>query len=132
MDGWHDNCPQAPALPDSGYFLKSVSRLVPNGWVGLKSFGYRCHFRAFQLELDTLDTQNIGNGPVVEELQPLEVGRISEIPGNSTKKSSKIIILCSSIEKLSFSKPFRDLPKSVSLISVNFFTHPNASYGCYI
>ena len=52
-----------------GIFLKSASRLVPDGWVGLKSFGYRCHFRAFQLELDTLDTQNIGNGPVVEELQ---------------------------------------------------------------
>ena len=62
-------------------FLKSASGLLPDGWVGLKSFGYRCHFRAFQLELDTLDTQNIGNGPVVEELQPLEVGRI---PENST------------------------------------------------
>ena len=64
-----------------GIFLKSASRLVPDGWVGLKSFGYRCHFRAFQLELDTLDTQNIGNGPVVEELQPFEVGRIPEKSG---------------------------------------------------
>ena len=68
-----------------GIFLKSASRLVPDGWVGLKSFGYRCHFRAFQLELATLDTQNIGNGPVVEELQPFEVGRIS-IKSNGFKQ----------------------------------------------
>ena len=70
-----------------GIFLKSASRLVPDGWVGLKSFGYRCHFRAFQLELATLDTQNIGNGPVVEELQPLEVGRIPKISGKSELSS---------------------------------------------
>ena len=57
-----------------GIFLKSASGLVPDGWVGLKSFGYRCHFQAFQLELDTLDTQNIGNGPVVAKLQPCGVG----------------------------------------------------------
>ena len=54
-------------------FLKSASGLVPDGWVGLNSFGYRCHFRAFQLELDTLDTQNIGNGSVVAKLQLFEV-----------------------------------------------------------
>ena len=60
-----------------GIFLKSASRLVPDGWVGLKSFGYRCDFRAFQIKLDILDTQNFGNGPVVEELQPFEVGVIS-------------------------------------------------------
>ena len=71
-----------------GIFRKSASRLVPDEWVGLTGFGYRCHFRAFQLELDTLDTQNIGNGPVVEELQPLEVGRISEIPQKSNLSSS--------------------------------------------
>ena len=64
-----------------GIFLKSASGLVPDGWVGLKSFGYRCHFRAFQLKLDILDTQNFGNGPVVEELQPFEVGAISKNPG---------------------------------------------------
>ena len=69
-----------------GIFPKSASRQVPVGWVGLKSFGYRCHFRAFQLELDTLDTQNIGNGPVVEELQPFEVGRIS-IKSNGFKQT---------------------------------------------
>ena len=71
-----------------GIFLKSASRLVPDGWVGLKSFGYRCHFRAFQLELDTLDTQNIGNGPVVAKLQPFGVGKISEISGKSELSSA--------------------------------------------
>ena len=60
-----------------GIFLKSASGLVPDGWVELKSFGYRCYFRAFQIKLDILDTQNFGNGPVVEELQPFEVGAIS-------------------------------------------------------
>ena len=64
-----------------GIFLKSASGMVPDKWVGLKSFGYRCHFRAFQLKLDILDIQNFGNGPVVEELQPFEVGAISGISG---------------------------------------------------
>ena len=64
-----------------GIFLKSASGLVPDGWVELKSFGYRCYFRAFQIKLDILDTQNFGNGPVVEELQPFEVGAISKNPG---------------------------------------------------
>ena len=89
-----------------GIFLKSASGLVPDGWVELKSFGYRCDFRAFQIKLDILDTQNFGNRPVVEELQPFEVGVISknpEIPrlcrrksmenqGKMSKKSSKILI----------------------------------------
>ena len=56
-------------------FLKSASRLVPDGWVGLKSFGYRCDFRAFQIKLDILDTQNFGNGPVVAKLQLFEDAR---------------------------------------------------------
>ena len=64
-------------------FLKSASRLVPDGWVELKSFGYRCDFRAFQIKLDILDTQDFGNGPVVEELQPFEVGAISKNSGKS-------------------------------------------------
>ena len=72
-----DGVVQMVQVPSFGIFLKSASRLVPDGWVGLKSSGYRCHFRAFQLKLFILDTQNIGNGPVVEELQPLAVGRIS-------------------------------------------------------
>ena len=59
-----------------GIFLKSASRLVPDGWVELKSFGYRCDFRAFQIKLDILDTQNFGNGPVVEELQLFEVEQL--------------------------------------------------------
>ena len=70
-----------------GIFLKSASRLVPDGWVELKSFGYRCDFRAFQIKLDILDTQNFGNGPVVEELQLFEVGMISKISGKSRLSS---------------------------------------------
>ena len=60
-----------------GIFLKSASRLVPDGWVGLKSSGGRYHFWAFQLELDILDTKNIGIGSVGTKLQMFEVGRIS-------------------------------------------------------
>ena len=54
-----------------------------DGWVELTSFGYRCHFWAFQIKLDILDTQNFGNGSVVEELQPFDVGAISKNPGKS-------------------------------------------------
>ena len=64
-------------------FLKSASRLLPDGWVGFTSFDNRCHFRAFQIELDTLGTKNFGIGPVVKELQVFEVGRILENSGES-------------------------------------------------
>ena len=63
-----------------GIFLKFASRLVPDGWVELKSFGYRCYFRAFQVQLDILDTKNIGNGPVVAKLQLFEVAQFSKNP----------------------------------------------------
>ena len=66
-----------------GIFLKSASRLVPDGWVGPTSFDNRCYFRTFQLELDILDTKNFGIGPVVKELQLFAVGRILENPGAS-------------------------------------------------
>ena len=71
--------------PDSsfGIFLKSASRLLPDGWVELKSAGCRGHFRTFQFELDILDTKNFGIGSVVKKLQLLEVGRISENIGKS-------------------------------------------------
>ena len=48
--------------------------LGTHGWVELKISGCRCHFRAFQLELDTLDTKNFGIGLVGTKLQPCEVG----------------------------------------------------------
>ena len=73
--------PLSNGLPYSAHyrlFQKTPGRLVPDGWVGPKSSGCRCHFRAFQLKLFILDIQNFGNGPVVKKLQPLEVGRISE------------------------------------------------------
>ena len=65
--------------------MKSASRLLPDGWVGLKSSGYRCHFRAFQLKLFILDTRNFGNGSVVQKLQLFEVARISEFFGRPEK-----------------------------------------------
>ena len=55
-------------------FLKSASRLVPDGWVGLKRSSDRCHFWTFELELDTLDVKNIGIGSVGTKLQLCEVG----------------------------------------------------------
>ena len=73
-------------------FVKSVSRLLPDGWVGLKSSGYRCHFRAFQLKLFILDTRNFGNGSVVQKLQLFEVARISEFFGRPEKKSRNVNI----------------------------------------
>ena len=53
---------------------KSASRLVPDGWVGLTNSSDKYNFRCFQLELDILDTKNIGNGLVVTKLQLFEVG----------------------------------------------------------
>ena len=70
---------QVGQAPGFGIFPKSASRLVGDGWVGPTGFGYRCHSRTNQLELDILD-QNFGNGPVVEELRLFEVGRILENP----------------------------------------------------
>ena len=113
-----------------GIFLKSASRLVPDGWVGLKSFGYRCHFRAFQLELDTLDTQNIGNGPVVEELQPLEVGRIPGISGKS-QLSSVSAGMGNSWQWFVFIQ-FWDPQKVFAQFFIFFITRLNTSYGLYI
>ena len=49
-------------------FPKFASRLLPDGWVGLKSSGCRCHFRAFQLELDIVGTKNFEIGPVVKKV----------------------------------------------------------------
>ena len=61
-------------IPGFGIFLKSVSRLVPDEWVGLKSSSGRCHFWTFQLELDILDTKDIDIGSVDTKLQLFEVG----------------------------------------------------------
>ena len=72
--------------PESS-FVKSASRLLPDGWVGLKSLGYRCHFRAFQLELNILDTRNFGNGSAVQTLQLFEVAPISYFFGRLKKKT---------------------------------------------
>ena len=58
-------------------FLKFTSRLLPDGWVELKISGCRCHFRAFQLELDNLGTKQFEIGSVVKKLQLFEVGQNS-------------------------------------------------------
>ena len=81
----HQGVRGGASRPDSsfGIFLKSASRLLPDGWVELKSAGCRGYFRTFQLELDILDTKNFGIGSVVKKLQLLEVGRISENIGKS-------------------------------------------------
>ena len=63
-------------------FQKTPGRLVPDGWVGPKSSGCRCHFRAFQLKLFILDIQNFGNGPVVKKLQLFENAKFSKNPKN--------------------------------------------------
>ena len=55
-------------------FLKSASRLLPDGCVGLEIFSCRCDFRVFQLELDILGTENIEIGSVGTKLQLFEVG----------------------------------------------------------
>ena len=85
-----------------GIFPKSASRLVPDGWVELNRFGYRYDFRAFQLELDILGTQNFGNRPVVEELRPFEVGVISknpEIPRLCIEIARKSCYFCPNTKK---------------------------------
>ena len=55
-------------------FLKSASRLLPDRWVEVKISDCRCHFRAFQLELNTLDTKKFEIGSVGTKLQLFEVG----------------------------------------------------------
>ena len=50
-------------------FLKFASRLLPENLSEMEVHNCRCHFRAFQLELAILGTENIGNGPVVAKLQ---------------------------------------------------------------
>ena len=59
-----------------GFFVKVATRLVPEGWVEHKISGYRCHFRAFQFELDNLGTKNFEIGSVIKKLQPFEVDEI--------------------------------------------------------
>ena len=70
---------QVGQVPGLGFFLKSASRLLPDGWVGLKISGCKYHFRAFQVELNILGTKNFEIGSVVKKLQSFEVGRILEI-----------------------------------------------------
>ena len=67
---------------DRSTFPKTTKRLVPDGWVGPKSSGCRCHFRGFQLKLFILDIQNFGNGPVVKKLQLFEDAKFSKNPKN--------------------------------------------------
>ena len=67
---------QVGQVPGFGIFLKSASRLLPDGWVGFTSFDNRCHFRAFQLELNILEPKNFENHSVVKKLELFEVARI--------------------------------------------------------
>ena len=57
-----------------GFLLKLASRLVSGGWVELKIYDCKCHYRAFQLKLDILGTKNFETGSVVKKLQIFEVG----------------------------------------------------------
>ena len=52
-----------------------IASLGIDGYVECKISTYRCHFRAFQLELDNPDTKNFQIGSVVKKLQPFEVGQ---------------------------------------------------------
>ena len=58
-------------------FTFYASSILPDGWVELKISTCRCHFRAFQVELDILGIVNFVIGSVVEKLQAFEVGWIS-------------------------------------------------------
>ena len=69
------NIMTVPRPGQPGFSL--ASGLVPDRWVERKSSGYRCHFRAFQLELDNLGTKNFEIGSVVKKLQPFGVGQNS-------------------------------------------------------
>ena len=66
------NIMAVPRPGQPGFSL--ASGLVPDRWVERKSSGYRCHFRAFQLELVTfLGDKNFEIGSVVKNLQLFEV-----------------------------------------------------------
>ena len=104
-----------------GIFLKSTSGLVPDGRVGLIKSSCRYHFRTFQLELDILDTKNIGNGSVVTKLQPLEVGQISENPGKSWPGSPFLSIRASSRSDSCFPR-FGPLKKRFNIVWIESFS----------
>ena len=60
-----------------GIFLKSASRLVPDGWVERKISVTDVIFERFSSSQNlTLGTKNFEIGPLVKKLQPFEVGRI--------------------------------------------------------
>ena len=106
-------------------FVKFASRLLPDGWVKLKTSGCRCHFRAFQLELDTLDTKNFGIGSVVTKLQLFKVGRfwkISENPGLARRSFP----YGQALRAISVLSGFRS-QKNLNMVCVFFLPHANAS-----
>ena len=81
---------QMVQVPGFWIFLKTASRLVPDGWVEIKISGCRCDFWSFQLELDILRTKNIEIGSVDTKLQLFKVGRFFEKSGNPKAVSEKI------------------------------------------
>ena len=69
-------------------FQKITRRLTDYGVSKIKMTNCGCHFRGFQLELDTLDTKNFEIGSVVTKLQ-LSVLRevVTSLIKNTFKKS---------------------------------------------
>ena len=63
-----------------GFLLKIASRLPSGEGVDLIRGGYRCHFGAFQLELNRLGSKNFAIGSVVAKLQSIVFGEILENP----------------------------------------------------
>ena len=61
-----------------GFLLKIASRLPSGEGVDLIRGGYRCHFWAFQLELNRLGSKNFAIGSVVAKLQSIVFGEILE------------------------------------------------------
>ena len=56
-------------------FQKTTKRLAHENLSEIEVHNCRCHFRAFQPELDIVDTKNFEIGSVVKKLQPFEVGQ---------------------------------------------------------
>ena len=67
-----------PRPGQPGVSLKVASGLVPDRWVERKSSGYRCHFRAFQLELDNLGTKDFEIGSVSKSYSRLKLAKIHQ------------------------------------------------------
>ena len=98
-----------------GFLLKIASRLPSGEGVDLIRGGYRCHFWAFQLELNRIGSKNFAIGSVVAKLQSIVFGEILENPS-----LDELLVLIQAVVESSSSLCVQTQKKSVNFF-VDFF-----------